>query len=310
MQLDITPFGKFSAYRFYDDTTQLSFTIIPEQGALLSDFQLHQRPILDGCPSPASVDFNDWGKSWLLFPFPNRIKDGQYQWQGKSYQFPIKDEQNHHALHGFLHECAFDVINTETTDNQATIALRYNYQGERDYYPFPFVFNVEYQLTTTGMFSVNIDIQNTGTSDLPMGLGWHPYFQLSDQVKDTSLTMLPLTMIGVDQRMIPTGKRYAYDAFVQTKAIGIEVLDNCFVNEEKQYGKLVTAISSRDFELVLWQEVATFPYVQLFTPPHRNSIAIEPMTCNVDAFNNEEGLITLGVNEQWEGAFGFSISKI
>lgn len=305
MQLTISSFGKYSAHHFSDTVTQTSFTIIPDRGALLSDFRYKNKTIIDGCLTPESVDFNNWGKSWLMFPFPNRLKDGHYEWQGKSYQFPINDEQNHNALHGFIWECPFEVTHTEATDNKAAISLNYTYNGERSYFPFPFIFNITYQLTSQGQFLVDVKVKNSGDTTFPMGLGWHPYFQLTTTINTSKLETLPLEMIGVDQRMIPTGKRYEYDRFTSNQMIGLEVLDNCFAFAKTTSGNISTYLRGEDIQLEIWQDVATFPYLQLFTPEHRQSIAIEPMTCNIDAFNNGEGLIQLAPNETWKGAFGF-----
>src|SRR5438034_969248 len=37
----------------------------------------------------------------ILFPFPNRIRDGRYSWDGKSYQLPLNDPTRLNAIHGF-----------------------------------------------------------------------------------------------------------------------------------------------------------------------------------------------------------------
>ncbi|MGB0929923.1 MAG: hypothetical protein ACPGVB_04055, partial [Chitinophagales bacterium] len=53
-----------------------------------------------------------------------------------------------------------------------------------------------------------------------------------------------------------------------------------------------------------------FPYFQIYIPPHRKSIAIEPMNCNIDAFNNGEGLTLLKVGQTWKGSFGVALSEL
>ncbi|MCB0643138.1 MAG: hypothetical protein KDC44_15925, partial [Phaeodactylibacter sp.] len=50
-----------------------------------------------------------------------------------------------------------------------------------------------------------------------------------------------------------------------------------------------------------------YNFLQVFTPDHRQSIAIEPMTCNVDAFNNREGLIVLKPGEAHAASFGLRL---
>jgi aldose 1-epimerase len=52
-----------------------------------------------------------------------------------------------------------------------------------------------------------------------------------------------------------------------------------------------------------------YNYVVLYIPPDRNSIAVEPMTSSIDAFNNKEGLIILKPEEFWSASMGFSLLK-
>jgi aldose 1-epimerase len=37
----------------------------------------------------------------VLFPFPNRIRDGRYTWDGREYQLPLDDPAGKNAIHGF-----------------------------------------------------------------------------------------------------------------------------------------------------------------------------------------------------------------
>src|SRR5688500_9381880 len=37
----------------------------------------------------------------ILFPFPNRIRDGKFTWNGRGYQLPINGPNGRHAIHGF-----------------------------------------------------------------------------------------------------------------------------------------------------------------------------------------------------------------
>ena len=61
-----------------------------------------------------------------------------------------------------------------------------------------------------------------------------------------------------------------------------------------------------DFGFTIWQETGKYKYnfLQVYTPPHRKSIAIEPMTCAPDAFNNKDGLIVLGPFESFYAVCG------
>ncbi|MFK7937553.1 MAG: aldose 1-epimerase [Saprospiraceae bacterium] len=309
-QLDVTNFGKYSSRRYYTEDNTISFAIVPERGALLSDFQYNGHPIIDGCKTPEEVEFNAWGKSWLLFPFPNRLKDGQYKWEGKSYQFPINEEQNQHALHGFLHECAFDLVNEEVGEQKVHLHLQHAYAGERPYYPFPFLFELFIEVNNAGKFRMDVMITNNGASDLPMAFGWHPYFQLGGKVNDWWLQTSAIDLIGIDKRMIPTGKKYEFDKFAESTKINAEVLDNCFEARGK-FGKNAEAtLTDQRLQIQFSQPALSFPYLQLFTPPNRQSLAIEPMTGNVDCFNNRDRLIRLTPTEKWWGTYHFTVTHV
>ena len=159
---------------------------------------------------------------------------------------------------------------------------------------------------------MTMSVENLGENTIPMGFGWHPYFSLSEKVDDCELTLPPLEMIGVDQRMIPTGKRYAFDEFLTPSPIGVSVLDNCFVRKaNEKEDRLKIRLSGSKGTIDYWQETGPgkFSYVQFFTPPTRTSIAIEPMTCNVDAFNNQNGLIDLPIGAVVEASCGFKFTK-
>ena len=110
--------------------------------------------------------------------------------------------------------------------------------------------------------------------------------------------------------MIPTGKRYDYEEFTQMKKIGVSVLDNCFALKYPAE-KAVFQLKSQVGTLQYWQESSPgkYPYVQLFPPPYRKSLAIEPMTCNVDAFNNHDNLICLNPGESTVARFGLEWMK-
>ena len=45
------------------------------------------------------------------------------------------------------------------------------------------------------------------------------------------------------------------------------------------------------------QPDASYPYLQIYIPPHRQSIAIENLSAPPDSFNNGIGLITLAAGE-------------
>ncbi|MFN0215071.1 MAG: hypothetical protein ACKVT2_12515, partial [Saprospiraceae bacterium] len=137
-ELTKTPFGKHTRFHLHNPLTGNGFSIVPAVGANVLDIQFSGQSILDGHNIPEELEAGKWGKSTILFPFPNRLKDGKYRWLGKEYQFPINNAATGNAIHGFVREEAFEVEYVFLSRNFASIRCFFDYTGDRPYYPFPF----------------------------------------------------------------------------------------------------------------------------------------------------------------------------
>lgn len=311
-QAEKKAFGKFEQVSIVHENSGNRLSLVPEHGACLLDLQLGGVSVLDGYSTPEELDFNNWCKSRFLFPFPNRLKHGTYHWDNVIYQFPINDGQTGNALHGMGMTDPFRYTNLETNAQAASIECTYKGKGDDPAYPFRFSFTVTFTLSADNRFELQMTFQNLHETPIPVGIGWHPYFRLDDQGVDKwQLQVPPSEMIGIDKFMIPTGKRYEYDLFKNKRPIRAEVLDNCFALTPANERALLT-LSNEKHALQYWQEMGPrrFNYVQLFTPPHRKSLAIEPMTCNVDAFNNGDGLVRLHPGERVTARCGLSLGVL
>lgn len=295
-------FGQFERHILEDSQTGYRLDFVPDYGACILDVQLEHVSILDGYTTPIELDLNRWGKSGLLFPFPNRLKEGRYTWNGKTYQFPINDPTTGNALHGFGMDKPFRLLRIQAEEDTGRVALQYEYEGQFEAYPFSFTLQMDYILSLQQGLIIEYRCWNTDAQTIPWGFGWHPYFCVSENIDNCRLQTPPLMMIGVDENMIPTGKQYEYFDFVSEKRIGATVLDNCFIPADPAEERLVIKLIGERGTLSYWQE--DLPYVQLFTHPDRSSLAIEPMTCNVNAFNNLNGLIRMEAGDQVKGRFG------
>ncbi|MCB0593663.1 MAG: hypothetical protein H6557_26140 [Lewinellaceae bacterium] len=305
-----TPFGKYEAHSLANEAAGNRITLVPGFGSCVLNIELQGQPVLDGYTSAEEMNINRWAKNVLLFPFPNRLREGLYQWGGREYAFPVNDGQTGNALHGFGMDKPMEVVKVETGEREAAIRCAFRYDGRLSHYPFPFAFEAAFRIADPATIEIAFQAHNTGGEPLPFGMGWHPYFRLSERVDDLAMQLPPCDMIGVDQVMIPTGKHYEYTTFTQLRRIGPEVLDNCFVLRQQE-GQVEITLRGEKGELAYRQDVGPgkFGYLQLFTPPHRNALALEPMSCNIDAFNSGEGLIRLEPGESASASFGFSFNK-
>ena len=301
------PFGAYTLHTLEDAQGDNYLAFVPGFGSCVLELRLGGVSLLDGYKTAVEMEANRWAKNTVLFPFPNRLSDGAYSWDGNSYQFPINEPISGTALHGFGQDKPMQAYQFSVREAEATAECRYSDPGEQDYYPFPFRFFIHFTLRP-GALDIAMRFCNDGTTDLPVGLGWHPYFTLASRIDDMSMQMPDTDLVGVDERMIPTGKKYAYREFASLRRIGATVLDNCFALPGEE-GRMEILLEGPNGKMRYWQETGPGKcnWVQVFTPPDRQAIAIEPMTCSPDAFNNGEGLARLKPGEELVARFGLSV---
>ncbi len=284
-------------------------SIIPELGANINEIVLKKGnkiySILDGRDSKEGFGGSDIYNSAKLFPFPNRVKNGIYEFEGKTYQLPINWPQEEHAIHGFVCDKVFNLIHSEEAEEYANTTLSYKYDGTQAGYPFPFQMNVTYRLDADE-FSCVTELMNTGENSMPISDGWHPYFSFHKKVDNLYLQIPKADIVCVD-KLIPNGEKKPYSYFTELEQIKSEKFDNCFLMKndvEKHYTKIYDP--DEQTTIILWQD-SKYKYLQVYIPPDRESIALEPMTANVNSFNNKEGLIILKAGEKDKLSYGVQL---
>lgn len=303
-------FGKFTKLKLINLKTDEYVTIIPEFGANINELVLNKNgrnfSIIDGDRSLTSLINNKWFKGAKLIPFPNRINNGEYSFDRKRYQLPINFPGQNHAIHGLLYNKNFEVERTVSTKVSIYADLKYIYEQEISGYPFHLQIKIRCFLTCKG-FKCKTVVKNLSNVSIPLGDGWHPYFKTSGKVENLWLKLPAKRKIEVNKRMIPTGKKTLFDKFSALSKIGKHQFDTGFALSKKR-GIMSTELQDKekDYSIVLWQETGKmkYNYLQVFIPPARNSIALEPMTCNTNAFNNKDGLITLKPQQVFKACYG------
>jgi aldose 1-epimerase len=260
--------------------------INPESGAALTKLVLNNEDVVK-YPLKAG-DLKKGYPSAFLFPFPNRIKDGRYNFQGIEYTLDINDTDRSNAIHGIIAFKPFDIVKEE----KSTVSLSYRYFGENPGYPFPFLFTISY-LLKKGELELIAEIENTGEEALPFGFGWHPYFCFSKKaIGKMELEIPDRVKMELSDRYIPTGNKTEEN---KTRIpLKNTILDNVFAIKKESKTTEFT-LRCNDKALIVSQESKKdkLQYFVLYTPASRDCIAIEPQSCNTNAFNNGEGLQVL-----------------
>ena len=229
----------------------------------------------------------------LLFPFPNRLAAGSYSFEGKTYQFEINDNDNlPNALHGLVYNQEFELV--EKLENE--IHYRNRYSGDNPAYPFPFKMNVRYVMSKNEL-ELKVKICNEGSGNMPCGFGWHPYFDIAISELSCKCKMPKVSKVEVDEHLIPNGAEAPYKAFKELSSIEGVHLDNCFRLEKIDERNSVFLYYPGIGTLEIWQSLH-FPFIQVYKP-NEKIMAIEPMTCGLDAFNTKQGLKVLSPQQEW-----------
>lgn len=283
------------------------FACIPAKGCLAAALQLDGVDLIYGYREGQELDILPAYRSCILAPFPNRIRNGKYTFEGKTYQFPKNDVDLDHGLHGFVWNKAFD-LKTEFLGDELELCFTYDYDGAQAYYPFPFNLSLTYYIEGDA-FRFKIDCTNNGDGNMPIGLGWHPYFKQAGKI-ESLLHFENEGKVEIDQTMIPIGSLKAKD-FVNEQIDDL-LLDNSFKLKQLPEDEAQLSIHFRngktwdkDKVLYLYAEEG-LEYFHFYKNQNMNAIAIEPMSCNIDAFNNGEGLQVLHPGQ----TFGMSFRMV
>lgn len=233
----------------------------------------------DDLPTPAASGV-------VLVPWPNRIRDGRYTFDGDDLQLAISEPKFGNASHGLLRFGAYQPI--AHTDELLMLGADVVPQTG---YPFHLRTRVTFALQDDGLH-VTHEIENVGARTAPVALGVHPYLQIGGvATADLVLHSTGTTTLVLDERNIPVDE-VPVDASTDLRAgtrLGDASLDNGYRGLDRDAdGRARHTLTAPDGRrLELWQD-AGFRWAQVFTtdryPGQPLAVAIEPMTAPANAF--------------------------
>lgn len=243
-------------------------------------------------------------KSAKISPFVCRLHNGQYNSNGQSYTIR-KNYLGNHALHGLIYDAVYEIDNKTQSEDTAAISLSYQYQKSDPGYPFEYTVRLLWELRPNNSLSVTTSINHQNEGPIPYADGWHPYFTLGGQVDQYQLQFDADTQLEFDATLIPTGKKIKDKRFLQKHSLENIFLDNSF--ELAPNGKCVLTNNQLQLEVIPDQ---FYPILQVYTPEHRKSIAIENLTGAPDNFNNGIGLMMLMPNKQYHFKTSYQLTQL
>jgi len=282
--------------------------VVVEVGGGLRSYSAAGRDVLDGfgVDEPSAS-----GRGQVLVPWPNRIQDGSYEFDGRTHQLPLTEPEQANAIHGLVRWAAWRIGEREP----GRVVMEHVIHPQPGY-PFTLGLGTEYALSEEGL-SVTTTAWNLGSHACPYGCGQHPYLTVGTPTVDTIELQAPGQRVLVsDERDLPTGSEPVdgteYD-FRAARTIGATKLDNALTDlarDDDGRARVRLRDPDGDAAVTLWVD-ESYRYLMLFTGDtrpdvSRRSLAVEPMTCPPNAFRTGDSLIRLEPSESATATWGIS----
>ncbi len=269
--------------KLINSKTNESIKICPELGGTVSSIKLGKDlfQILDN-DSENDLLNNPLFKGRFLFPFNDRIPDGIYYFKGRKYQLFINSPEDKSAIHGFIYNKEVEVL--EQTENSIVMFWRTG-RDQIQGYPFDISLKTEIKLQNKGV-TISFIVINEGNIPTPFALGWHSYFKTDPS--STLQAVYPYyfeideNFLAIGDGVLLTGSKFD---FTRGASFTDFFLDHTFKAPENGISILI----NKDYSVKIEQK--NFDYTQLFVPPDRKSIAIEPITSKPNSFNADKVLV-------------------
>lgn len=261
---------------------QATFSL--KEGGRLKSLHYKDKAVI---ADPENSTYTNHFAAAVLFPFANRIKDGKYTFERKSFQLESNEKNSTNAIHGLVYNKHFQLTNSFSNQDEFSINLVYEEQNPPAGFPFAFAVELKYRLTNTE-FELIIKVENKSLLNFPFTLGWHPYFVVTN-LNDCILEFDSLKRILFNQEQITIGITNGFAP--RPFPLKNPYLDDCFVLHDKK-----VSFKTPDYQ-VEFNNSNHSKYLQLYSPPNEERIAIEPMTGISDSFNNKKGMKVLNPNE-------------
>jgi hypothetical protein len=101
------------------------------------------RELVDGYRAD---EMSSSGRGQILIPWPNRLQDGSYEFDGRRHQLPLNEPERRNAIHGLVRWATWSAVEQEP--HRAVMKhVLYPQSG----YPFTLGISVEYALSDNGL---------------------------------------------------------------------------------------------------------------------------------------------------------------
>ena len=246
-----------------------------------------------------------------LIPWPNRLADGRYSFDGKEQQLALTEPEKHNAIHGLLRWRNWKLLDRES--ERVLVGTRLH---PLTGWPFPLDVSITYTLGDDGLI-VETRARNIGDAPCPFACGQHPYLSpgAGETIDGCELELDAGTRILTDeQRQLPTGREpvegSTYDFRTRRKIGSLEV-DYAYMDLARDgEGRAWMRLHRPDGRTVeLWVD-ESYPVLEVFTADtlspdrRRRGLGAEPMSAPPNALQSGEMVARLEPGDEHVARWG------
>jgi aldose 1-epimerase len=300
-----------------EDTVTLSdraadtvVTIVPSVGNIAVEMKVKGHNVLR-YPQGSVAEFKARpGAAGIPFmaPWANRLDEQAFHANGRRHAFDMElgNVRGAVPIHGFITTTnRWRVTSVTATADAASVTSRLDFYRQPAWlrqWPYAHTIDMTYRLES-GVLEVATAITNLSDEPMPVSIGFHPYFQLTDSPRDEwSFTIGARTRWLLDARKVPTGATEPAAALLLESPAALRDynLDDVFSDLERDpQGRATMTVRGRSQRLdvvlgpryrsvVVWAPSPSGKGRggQGDSPPaERNFICFEPMAAITNALN-------------------------
>lgn len=272
--------------------------VVSTSSAAVRELTVDGKPLLrsfaEGTHPPQATNI-------VLAPWPNRVADASFTFNGTRHNLEVTEPARGHALHGFTLWRLFDVVGDEASGEPGTEVTLRTILGPEPGWPWPIELTVHYRLTDDGL-DATMTAENLSDTPAPCALGVHTYLNAQGALLDDCVLHHTIAEYQpLDARNIPAGPREPWpDNPIRMRGTWLDHAGYDPVRGRPRTARLV----SSDGTGVELTATSNMPWTQIFTSPQRH-LAVEPMTAPPNALVTGEDVSVLAPGERL--AVGWSV---
>lgn len=255
----------------------------------------------------------------ILLPFANRVR-GKASAGGKTIEIQIAGKPvtllanwpgknpgaESLAMHGMMLASKFENVNVSNNAEEAHVDGTFHAGNFGGHWPSNTDVTVRTTLRDTSV-EMEVTVKNVGQQNLPVGVGWHPYFAIPSGNRQQTRLHVPASrrvLVNNYNDVFPTGKIVptAGTTYDFTAAGGAplknQFLDESFVDLKRQAdGSVITEVidPASDYGLRVTALSKQVRAIQVYSPVDKTFVAIEPQFNLGDPYGKQWGKTGTGM---------------